>query len=208
MKRERSQKMWCALSTMINCGPKWRNINTVSQTYASHVLHWFQKQDCYYSAWNSLWFWIVTTIMTFQWYSVIWLIVRFFSVYLECKCWLNWIKMKISVCCCSAAVSEHHIYPAAITADVEVLNLDMASVGLYVLVDVKTLWFLISFVFPPVWHLFGSELLIKTTHVHVILSLLSLGPILPYVLAKPIKVTWRFCSSYASARRELLAKLN
>lgn len=54
------------------------------------------------------------------------------------------------MCCCSAAVSGHHIYPAAITADVEVLNLDVASVGLYVLVDVQTLWFEISFVFPPV----------------------------------------------------------
>lgn len=44
------------------------------------------------------------------------------------------------------------IYPAAFTADAEVLNLDMAYVGLYVFVDMHTLWFviLICFFFMPV----------------------------------------------------------
>lgn len=41
-----------------------------------------------------------------------------------------------------------HFYPAAITADAEVLNPDMASVGLYV-GDAHTLWFDYLFSFFP-----------------------------------------------------------
>lgn len=100
---------------MINCGPKGRNINTVAQAYSYCVLPWFQKQVCYSNAWNSLWFWIVTTIMTFQWFfffSMIFcylIIVRFFSMYLECKCWLYWNKMKISIY--AAALLQSHGMP-------------------------------------------------------------------------------------------------